>query len=325
MPGTDGCGFVKRTMAGRIVAVVLLCAPLGPALIGPAGHAAADQNGNTNAQITAAKQQISAIQSRVSAGAAAIHALTVAFDQVSLQAEILSQQVASDENQIADLRQKVSTDQGALRREAILSYTGGAVAPTGSLPAGADPSVRAEYLQVATGDMSQTVDQYRLEQSQLSVAAANLERQELASQEAVDQMSLSRANALRQAEAEQAQLTSLQGRLTSLEVQAASQATQGLPVNNGIVAVVHSLVSGGGAGGVWLQLRECESGNNYQANTGNGFYGAYQFSGSTWANLGYPGRPDQEPPGMQDQAAQRLQAQSGWGQWPACSAALGLN
>ena len=40
--------------------------------------------------------------------------------------------------------------------------------------------------------------------------------------------------------------------------------------------------------------------------------------------LGYPGRPDLEPPAMQDQAAMRLQAESGWGQWPACSAALGL-
>ncbi len=82
---------------------------------------------------------------------------------------------------------------------------------------------------------------------------------------------------------------------------------------------------GGGAGGVWLQLRECESGDDYQANTGNGYYGAYQFSQQTWTNLGYPGRPDLEPPAMQDAAAQKLQAQSGWGQWPACSAALGLS
>ncbi|MGH9094686.1 MAG: transglycosylase family protein, partial [Acidimicrobiales bacterium] len=81
---------------------------------------------------------------------------------------------------------------------------------------------------------------------------------------------------------------------------------------------------GGGAAGVWLQLRQCESGNNYQENTGNGVYGAYQFSTSTWSGLGYPGRRDQAPPAMQDAAAQRLQAQSGWGQWPACSAALGL-
>lgn len=78
------------------------------------------------------------------------------------------------------------------------------------------------------------------------------------------------------------------------------------------------------AGGVWQELRDCESGGNYQANTGNGFYGAYQFSASTWSQMGYPGRPDQEPYWMQDEAAQRLQAAGGWGQWPTCSAALGL-
>ena len=61
------------------------------------------------------------------------------------------------------------------------------------------------------------------------------------------------------------------------------------------------------AGGVWLELRECESGDNYQADTGNGYYGAYQFSASTWSDLGYPGRPDLEPYWMQDAAAQRLE------------------
>ena len=81
----------------------------------------------------------------------------------------------------------------------------------------------------------------------------------------------------------------------------------------------------GGAGGVWLQLRECESGDDYQANTGNGYFGAYQFSQQTWTDLGFPGRPDLEPPAMQDSAAQKLQAESGWSQWPACSAALGLS
>ena len=109
----------------------------------------------------------------------------------------------------------------------------------------------------------------------------------------------------------------------------------GPPVNNGLLTVVQNTVNppapaptttpGGGAGGVWLQLRQCESGDNYQANTGNGYYGAYQFSQQTWSNLGYPGRPDLESASMQDQAAMQLQQQSGWGQWPACSAALGLS
>ena len=77
-------------------------------------------------------------------------------------------------------------------------------------------------------------------------------------------------------------------------------------------------------GDVWARLRRCESGGNYAINTGNGFYGAYQFHPRTWRGLGYPGLPHQAPPEMQDEAARKLQARSGWGQWPACSRRLGL-
>ena len=36
----------------------------------------------------------------------------------------------------------------------------------------------------------------------------------------------------------------------------------------------------------WLRaLRTCESGGNYQTNSGNGFYGAYQFMPSTWNSI----------------------------------------
>lgn len=59
----------------------------------------------------------------------------------------------------------------------------------------------------------------------------------------------------------------------------------------------------------WLyKLRMCESGGNYQTNTGNGFYGAYQFSQSTWdriarQRMGVPyARADLAPPEVQDQA-----------------------
>ncbi|NNN21472.1 MAG: hypothetical protein HKL80_05655 [Acidimicrobiales bacterium] len=78
------------------------------------------------------------------------------------------------------------------------------------------------------------------------------------------------------------------------------------------------------SGGVWLELRTCESSNNYDDNTGNGYYGAYQFSLPTWESLGFTGLPSSAAPYVQDEAAQMLQARSGWGQWPACSARLGL-
>ena len=78
------------------------------------------------------------------------------------------------------------------------------------------------------------------------------------------------------------------------------------------------------AGGVWAQLRQCESGGNYSTNTGNGFSGAYQFTQQTWNSVGMSGCPASASPAQQDAAAQKLQAQQGWGPWPACSAKLGL-
>jgi hypothetical protein len=105
---------------------------------------------------------------------------------------------------------------------------------------------------------------------------------------------------------------------------AAPAALTARPAPAAPVAPLPPANSGAGAGGVWAALRQCESGGNYAENVGNGFYGAYQFSQSTWSGLGYPSRPDLEPPSMQDQAAQKLQAADGWAPWPACARALGL-
>ncbi|HEX7354717.1 MAG TPA: transglycosylase family protein [Mycobacteriales bacterium] len=71
-------------------------------------------------------------------------------------------------------------------------------------------------------------------------------------------------------------------------------------------------------------LRACESGGNYGINTGNGYYGAYQFNLRTWRGLGYGGLPSSASPATQDEAAARLQALRGWEPWPACSRKLGL-
>jgi hypothetical protein len=68
-------------------------------------------------------------------------------------------------------------------------------------------------------------------------------------------------------------------------------------------------------GGAWACIRARESGGNYAADTGNGYYGAYQFSQATWLSIGGTGHPDDAPPAVQDAMAQRLQQRSGWGQW----------
>ena len=84
------------------------------------------------------------------------------------------------------------------------------------------------------------------------------------------------------------------------------------------------LVIAGAPDDVWARLRRCEAGGDYRRNSGNGYYGAYQFAAATWRSLGYPGLPHQAPPEVQDEAAQKLQRRSGWGQWPACSRRIGV-
>ena len=71
-------------------------------------------------------------------------------------------------------------------------------------------------------------------------------------------------------------------------------------------------------------VRWCESMNDYATDTGNGYYGAYQFSLKTWEWLGYWGYPSEADPAIQDQAAIDLYNYSNWDAWPSCSRRLGL-
>lgn len=78
-------------------------------------------------------------------------------------------------------------------------------------------------------------------------------------------------------------------------------------------------------GDVWAALARCESGGNPAARSAGGRYtGAFQFSNATWQSLGYGGSAADHPYEVQVEAAQRLQARSGWGQWPRCARRLGL-
>lgn len=95
------------------------------------------------------------------------------------------------------------------------------------------------------------------------------------------------------------------------------------PVSHPATPAVTVGSSTSAAGGVWACIRQHESGGNYSINTGNGFYGAYQFTQQTWNGLGLSGNPANASPAVQDAAAQKLQAQSGWGNWPVTSKECG--
>ena len=68
----------------------------------------------------------------------------------------------------------------------------------------------------------------------------------------------------------------------------------------------------------WEALRQCESSGNYLVNTGNGYYGAYQFDQPTWESVGGSGRPHGAEPVVQDARARLLFSRRGWQPGPIC-------
>jgi hypothetical protein len=68
------------------------------------------------------------------------------------------------------------------------------------------------------------------------------------------------------------------------------------------------------------QIAECESGGNPRAISPGGTYrGKYQFSRTTWHNLGGTGDPADAPEWLQDRLALKLYRQAGTAPWPSCA------
>jgi LysM repeat protein len=79
--------------------------------------------------------------------------------------------------------------------------------------------------------------------------------------------------------------------------------------------------SSGGAN--WAAIAACESGGNWSANTGNGFYGGLQFTEQTWLAYGggqYAASANLATPAEQMAVADRVLAAQGIGAWPVCGA-----
>lgn len=71
-------------------------------------------------------------------------------------------------------------------------------------------------------------------------------------------------------------------------------------------------------------LRQCEAGGRYDRNSGNGYYGAYQYDISTWANWSGYARADLAPPAVQDEKVWETYKRRGWQPWPSCKIKMGL-
>ncbi|MGW6007726.1 transglycosylase family protein [Streptomyces sp. NPDC055210] len=77
----------------------------------------------------------------------------------------------------------------------------------------------------------------------------------------------------------------------------------------------------------WNKVAACESTNNWNINTGNGYYGGLQFTQSTWEAYGgraYAARADLATKDQQIAVAEKVLDGQGPGAWPTCSQRAGL-
>jgi resuscitation-promoting factor RpfA len=78
---------------------------------------------------------------------------------------------------------------------------------------------------------------------------------------------------------------------------------------------------------VWDRVAQCESGGNWRANTGNGYYGGLQFSRSTWRSFGggaFAATANYATRSQQIAIAEKVLRSQGWKAWPTCSRRVGV-
>lgn len=78
---------------------------------------------------------------------------------------------------------------------------------------------------------------------------------------------------------------------------------------------------------VWDRIAECESGGDWHANTGNGYYGGLQIWPPTWQDAGglrYSDRPDRASRAQQVAVGEEILRRQGWQAWDGCARQLGL-
>ncbi|WP_198545880.1 LysM peptidoglycan-binding domain-containing protein [Actinacidiphila yeochonensis] len=79
--------------------------------------------------------------------------------------------------------------------------------------------------------------------------------------------------------------------------------------------------------GTWDRVAVCETGAQWGANTGDGFFGGLAMTQDTWNQYGggaYAERPDLATKDQQIAVAQKVLADLGAGAWPGCEVATGL-
>jgi hypothetical protein len=146
--------------------------------------------------------------------------------------------------------------------------------------------------------------------------ATLVQAQEVAAQRAAEERAVAAAAA--------AQAAAAAAAASKTATTTPAPSTAGPPAPSTITSISPSAGPPSSLAADFAAIRRCEASGDYSLNTGNGYYGAYQFAYQTWIDLGESGLPSAAPPAIQDAAAYKLYLRSGWASWPACAVITGL-
>ena len=245
---------------------------------------------------TKAQEELDRISTRLAEIQDELAAIDAELAELGTQLSTLSHDETMATEQLAAAQQKA-------RELAVQAYVTGSAAELDSFLLGTADAAELSY-------MSFFLEEHA--ESTLEAGRSYVEMRNKASAAVVE-----RSDKIDAARARQSDLASEAARLT-----------EALPLAEHIVYIssIHgqadqALVRSGRADPTaqqWESLRLCESTLNYRTATGNGFYGAYQFTIDTWYTVGGTSSPDVASPEEQDARARLLYARRGSQPWPIC-------
>jgi Transglycosylase-like domain len=324
-----------RAAASCRPGVVALCLTLVAAItamvVGLSRPAAADEISDLKAQAAQVAQQL--IYEQLQVGG---YEQQYALATEKLERDALA--ISHTEQQVLEHQRSIEQDRTRLRKEAIFDYTSSAANGLGGVQqlfGGNEKTVaiQAEYTQLASADVLNSIDRLRIAEGSLRSTEAILQRQQ-----ALDQATTSQAAMLtEQANDTQAQLQALETRVTGQLATAVAQQQAAQAAAAAAAVRAQEAISAGSAPIPGAQLvsdpvlppflqcvKQAESGGNYGAVSPGGTYmGAFQFSQATWNEAallaGLPGLvgvpPNEASPAEQDALAVALYDADGDQPW----------
>lgn len=315
-------------MTGSIVGLVLVASP---------GASASQSRSQLQAQAQSLTAQIATQSMQIHQYAVAANTARAQLIDADVRVQAAERRLSLDRAHLADTKQM-------LAQIALDEFTQGSNASALAWVLASNSTdlvARTEYEQVMGLDTNAAIYAYQRAMTAETQATQAAQAAQAAALQAQNRISSSQSSLESIVSQEQSSLSAVNGQIASLVQQELAlqlarsrpvTPSQGAPTPSGIRKVANGPAGVGNWGGIpappspaaFAALRQCESSGNYATNTGNGYYGAYQFSLSTWLGLGFTGLPSSAAPATQDLAAKVEQQRAGWYAWPECSLVLGL-